>query len=139
MISWWAYPYIEQQNWIVLISWTFWVILAITLHELGHALSATWLGDQTPRQYGRLSLNPIVHMGPYSLIAFILVGLAWGLTPINPNQLRWGRLGRIIVAAAGPATNLLLAIICAVVWAARPGPGLNAGLHFTIGPSLGSH
>lgn len=118
MISWWASPYIEQQQWIVLISWTFWVIFAITLHELGHALTATWQGDETPRKYGRLSLNPLVHMGPYSLIAFVLVGLAWGLTPINPNKFRWGRLGRIVVAAAGPATNLLLAVICAVVWAA---------------------
>jgi Zn-dependent protease len=118
MISWWAYPLIDEQNWIVLISWTFWVIFAITLHELGHAWSAIWQGDETPREYGRLSLNPMVHMGPYSIIAFVLIGLAWGLTPINPNRFRWGRLGRVVVAAAGPLTNLLLAIVCSVLYAA---------------------
>ncbi len=118
MITWWAYPYIEQQAWVVLISWTFWVLLSITLHELAHAYTATWQGDQTPRQFGRLSLNPLVHMGSYSIIAFILIGLAWGVTPVNPARFRWGRMGRILVAAAGPATNLLIAILCSLIFAA---------------------
>ena len=53
--------------------------------------------------------NPLVHMGGASLIMFALIGIAWGLMPTDPSRYRWGRQGRIVVAAAGPVMNLLLA------------------------------
>ena len=61
-----------------LISWVFWVILSVTLHELAHGVAALWQGDRTPEETGHMTWNPLVHMGQWSLIMFVLVGIAWG-------------------------------------------------------------
>jgi len=84
------------------------VIVSITLHELAHGWMAIRLGDPTPRIQGRMTGNPLVHMGPFSLIALALVGIAWGQMPIDPTRLK-GRYAEAKVAFAGPAINLLLA------------------------------
>ncbi|MGL5878788.1 MAG: site-2 protease family protein, partial [Xenococcaceae cyanobacterium] len=60
---------------------------------------------------GHMTLNPIVHMGWYSVIFMILSGFAWGQMPVNPYKFRHPRLGNIIVSAAGPLTNLLLSLL----------------------------
>ncbi|MEM1107381.1 MAG: site-2 protease family protein [Planctomycetota bacterium] len=88
----------------------FTVVVSIVLHELAHGWAALRLGDQTPRIEGRMTGNPLVHMGPFSLLALALVGIAWGSMPIDPTRLK-GRYGDVIVSAAGPAMNLLLAIV----------------------------
>ena len=90
----------------------FWGIFSITMHELAHGWAALWQGDDTPRIYGRMTPNPIVHMGWTSLILLVLTGIAWGSMPIDPSKYRWGRRGRIIVSGAGPAMNVLLWIVC---------------------------
>ena len=90
----------------------FWAIASITLHELAHGWAAIWQGDDTPRVYGRMTWTPVVHMGLYSLICLALVGIAWGVMPTNPANYRWGRRGRIVVSGAGPAMNILLALVC---------------------------
>ncbi|MBT5381502.1 MAG: site-2 protease family protein, partial [Phycisphaerae bacterium] len=90
-------------------SWIFWVLLSITLHELAHGWAAIWEGDKTPIETGHMSANPVVHMGRFSLIVFALIGFAWGLMPVRPWRFRHGRLGEAIVAIAGPAMNLALA------------------------------
>jgi Zn-dependent protease len=90
----------------------FWGIFSITLHELAHGWAALWQGDDTPRLYGRMTPNPIVHMGWLSLILLVLTGIAWGSMPIDPSKFRWGRRGRIIVSGAGPAMNVLLWALC---------------------------
>lgn len=86
------------------------VVISITLHELGHAYAAIWQGDETPRLAGRLTLNPIAHMGLTSLIVLMLAGIAWGTTPVTPSRFR-SRHGDALVAAAGPTVNLVLALI----------------------------
>ena len=86
------------------------VILSITLHEVAHGVVATRLGDPTPRQSGHMTWNPLVHMGPFSLIGAFVFGLAWGQMPVDPTRLR-GKYGEALVAAAGPATNLVLALV----------------------------
>ncbi|MDI9402992.1 MAG: site-2 protease family protein [Limnohabitans sp.] len=103
-------------------SFVFWAVASITLHELAHGWAAIWQGDDTPRVYGRMTPNPLVHMGVYSLVCLLLVGIAWGSMPTNPGNYRWGRRGRIVVSGAGPAMNVLLAFLC---WTAV---GLIAGL-----------
>jgi Zn-dependent protease len=94
-----------------LISWAFWVLLSITLHELAHGWAALWQGDDTPRRLNRMTANPVVHMGTMSLLAFALLGIAWGVMPVNPSRFRDRRKGEVLVASAGPAMNVGLAVV----------------------------
>jgi hypothetical protein len=97
---------------VLLSSWVFWVLLSVMLHELAHGWAALSQGDDTPRIYGRMTPNPVVHMGWLSLILLVLTGIAWGMMPTDPSKYRWGRRGRIIVSGAGPAMNVVLWLIC---------------------------
>ena len=98
-----------------LVLMTFAFIAAIAIHEGNHALVATALGDDTPRRYGRLSLNPFRHVDRVGLIVFVLAGFGWGWTPVNPQNLRPNpRMGNAIVASAGPLANLGLAILLSI-------------------------
>ena len=110
-MGWWIADLWQDGKTVELVSWIFWVILSICLHELGHGVAALWEGDDTPRTTGHMTWNPMVHMGGASIIAFILIGFAWGLMPVNPNKFRHQRFGEAIVAFAGPLVNLLLALI----------------------------
>ncbi|MEH1864296.1 MAG: site-2 protease family protein [Nostoc sp.] len=91
------------------------VIFSITLHELAHGLAAMSQGDNTPQQTGHLTLNPVVHMGKESIIFLCLMGIAWGQMPVNPSKFRSGKLGNILVSAAGPLSNLALGILFTVL------------------------
>lgn len=86
------------------------VVISIVLHELAHGWMAIRLGDQTPIREGRMTGNPLVHMGPFSLVALAIAGIAWGQMPIDPTRLR-GKHGDAWVSAAGPAMNLLIALV----------------------------
>ncbi|MBD2531953.1 site-2 protease family protein [Nostoc flagelliforme FACHB-838] len=87
------------------------VIFSITLHELAHGWAAMIQGDDTPQKTGHLTLNPVVHMGKESIIFLCLMGIAWGQMPVNPSKFRSGKLGNILVSAAGPLSNLALGIL----------------------------
>lgn len=96
------------------------LILSIILHEMAHGFAAEWLGDPTARLAGRLSPNPLVHIDPLgsviipALLFFSSAGFIFGWAkpvPYNPYNLRNQKWGEAIVAAAGPATNILLALI----------------------------
>ena len=99
------------------------LILAVTLHEFCHALVGHWLGDPTAQQRGRLTLNPLAHIDPFTTLALpillilthspVVFGAARPV-PFNPWALRYGRLGAAMVAAAGPLTNLGLGIFFAL-------------------------
>jgi Zn-dependent protease len=97
------------------------LLIAIDVHEFAHAWMANDLGDPTARYYGRLSLNPLVHLDPMGtmMMLFSIVygfGIGWGKpVPVNPMYLRKGpRVGMGMVAAAGPLANLVLAAIIAI-------------------------
>jgi Zn-dependent protease len=99
------------------------LLVAFPVHEFSHALAAFRLGDATAKLYGRLSLNPVVHFDPVGgvllAISFIGSGGSFGFgwakpTPVNPLNLEGGRRGDAIVAAAGPISNLVLAIAGAI-------------------------
>lgn len=114
----------------VLVSWVFWVIVSIVLHELGHGFTAIRAGDRTPIELGHMTPNPIVHMGRSSLIAFALFGFAWGAMPVNPSKFR-GPYDRLKVSGAGPAVNVGLAVVCGLacgVWVALTRGHLLGGL-----------
>ncbi len=95
------------------------LLIAIDLHELAHALVATYLGDDTPRLAGHISLNPFRHMDQFGIVLLVLMavsgyGFAYGFTPVNENALRRRtRFGPALVAAAGPIANLLTAFVLA--------------------------
>jgi Zn-dependent protease len=108
---WWVHEAVDSGGAVYLISWIFWVLFAITLHELAHGWAALWEGDTTPRDLNRLTANPLVQMGSTSLIVFAVIGFAWGMMPVRPDRFRHGRAGEALVAFAGPAMNLVLAFI----------------------------
>ncbi len=92
------------------------IILAIGLHEAAHAYSAYWLGDNTPKFQGRLTLNPINHLDPIGTLLIIIVGFGWGrAVEFNPYNLKNAKRDIALVAFAGPAMNILLAIICSLI------------------------
>jgi Zn-dependent protease len=85
------------------------------LHEYAHALAANWWGDPTPREQGRLTPNPIVHINWVGWIMFLLIG--WGIlgsVPINPRRMRDPRWGSFWTSFAGPFSNLLQAAVYAI-------------------------
>lgn len=86
------------------------LIISITLHELAHGWAAIWYGDDTPIHSGHMTGNPLIHMGPVSLAVVFIMGIGWGLMPVNPSRMR-GRYAHANVALAGPVMNLLLAFV----------------------------
>lgn len=89
------------------------LLVALTIHEASHALVAYWLGDSTPKKMGRLSLNPFAHLEPLGALMILLIGFGWGKpVQIDAEKLKPGpKLGMALVAAAGPISNLLLAVL----------------------------
>ena len=86
------------------------VVVSIVLHELAHGYAAIKLGDDTPLVTGHMTFDPLVHMGGMSLILLAIAGIAFGAMPVDRTRLR-GRYGEAIMAAAGPAMNVLLAVL----------------------------
>jgi Zn-dependent protease len=98
------------------------VLVSLTLHELGHAYVAWKLGDPTAKEQGRLTLNPIAHLDPLGTLMFALTALIANLpfgwarpVPVRPGYFRRPKEGMAIVAAAGPAMNFLIALVCLAV------------------------
>ena len=92
------------------------LVIAFTIHELSHAVVADRLGDDTARLAGRITLNPLKHLDPLGSLLLLVAGFGWAKpTPVNPNKL--GRnpvAGMMIVSAAGPFSNLFLALIASI-------------------------
>ena len=88
------------------------ILLALICHEVAHGLAANWLGDPTAKQEGRLTLNPLMHLEPLGFLMMAVVGFGWARpVPVNPRRLRKPRRDMALVSFAGPAMNLLLALI----------------------------
>jgi len=116
------------------------LVASITVHEFGHAFVATRLGDRLPRSQGRVTLNPIAHADPIGTLALPLVflvlsggtaiGFGWGrpvmVNPVSFTRRLSMRTSHMLVAAAGPAMNLLLAILLIAAWYGAKKTGLLA-------------
>ena len=93
------------------------LLIALTIHEYAHARVAVWLGDETPRVMGRLTLNPIPHLDPFGLIMLWLFKFGWAKpVQINPNNFKNWRKGTILVSLAGPGSNILMAFFAAITY-----------------------
>ncbi len=92
------------------------LVVSLTVHEFAHAWSADQLGDDTPRLAGRLTLNPLAHLDLWGSLMFIIAGFGWAKpVPVNYFALRRRTpAGFMLVAMAGPFSNLLLAILAAI-------------------------
>jgi Zn-dependent protease len=88
------------------------LLLAVTVHELAHALVADRLGDHTARLQGRITLNPLPHIDPLGALAFVIAGFGWAKpVPVNASNLRHPVRDMALVAAAGPLSNFVMAFL----------------------------
>ena len=98
------------------------LILSLTVHEWAHAASAAYLGDDTAQRDGRLTLDPTVHIDPLGTLLLPLLGIPFGWArpvPVNPARFRRDvpmRRGMVLTAAAGPFSNVVLALICTIIF-----------------------
>jgi Zn-dependent protease len=120
------------------------LLFSLTVHEAAHALTADRLGDPTARLLGRVSLNPAVHIDPIGTILLPLLAIVSGLpvigwakpVPVNGANLRNYRRDFVYIAAAGPASNVVLAIVASLVMRVADSPisfsGMDVGSPITL-------
>lgn len=95
------------------------LVIAFTLHEFSHAYFANKFGDPTAKLLGRVTLNPAVHFDLLGIILLLIAGFGWARpVPVNRDNFRKPRIMGVIVSAAGPLSNLLLAVLGAAIYAA---------------------
>lgn len=88
------------------------VLISLTVHEFSHGYASYLLGDNTARNYGRLTLNPLKHLDPMGAVCMLLFGFGWAKPcPVNPRYYKHPRSGMAITAAAGPLSNIILSFI----------------------------
>lgn len=124
-----SYAYVFANNMISTVFFVAILIVSVIIHEVAHGVAADMLGDPTARMAGRLTLNPLVHIDPVGSIIVplvlsllpggILVGWAKPV-PYNPYNLSAKRFGPALVAGAGPAVNILLALLTALALRVAP-------------------
>ena len=115
------------------------LLVAITVHEFGHALVASLLGDPTAKRLGRLSLNPLKHLDPMGTLMIFLVGFGWGKpVPVNYELLgRNPKRGMALVASAGAVSNLVTAALFGTLIRVGLLPWQSSGKLFTDDVGIG--
>jgi Zn-dependent protease len=110
----------SRSEWLSLLITLPAVIVAITFHEFAHAYAADKLGDTTPRNQGRLTLNPLKHLDPFGFFLLMFAHIGWGKpVQINPNNFNSNKslsFCESMVALAGPLMNFFIAIISCVAY-----------------------
>ncbi len=91
-------------------------LLAFSIHEFSHALVAVCLGDSTPRQQGRLTMNPLAHIDPLGMLFLIIIRIGWGKpVEFNKDNFKHPRLYSVLTALAGPFSNYIMAFLCIIL------------------------
>ncbi len=91
-------------------------LFALTFHELAHGYVAWRLGDPTAKNEGRLTMNPLKHLDPLGVIAFIIMKIGWAKpVPVDPRYFKDPQKGMLLVALAGPAANVVTAVASAIL------------------------
>ena len=92
------------------------LLFALTVHELAHGYVAWRLGDPTAKNEGRLTLNPLKHLDPLGVLAFIIMKIGWAKpVPVNPRYFKNPQRDMLLVALAGPGSNIILAVASAAL------------------------
>jgi Zn-dependent protease len=121
------------------------LVFSLTVHEFAHAWTANRLGDQTAAREGRITLNPLAHIDPIGTVLFPLLALMFRLpligwakpVPVSVRGLAHPRRDLIVIALAGPASNVVLALLAAVVLRALPAvAGLTGGGELDVAQPL---
>jgi|TARA_B100000902_G_scaffold362213_1_gene380309 Zn-dependent protease len=108
-------------------------MFALSFHEFAHAWMASKCGDDTAARMGRLTLNPIAHLDVMGSMMILFVGFGWAKpVPVDSRNLRDPRKDMMKVAAAGPISNLLLAMLAGMVWRLLGGTGLFSNSNFPV-------
>jgi Zn-dependent protease len=116
------------------------ILLSMTFHEAMHGFVAFWLGDDTAKREGRLTLNPIKHLDPFlslilPLMLFVIGAPVFGgakPVPFNPDRVRGDEWGAALVAAAGPLTNLVISFIFFGIWVVAGTPADTTTIGFAL-------
>ena len=112
------------------------LLFSLTIHEVAHAVTAEWYGDSTARRLGRISLNPVVHIDWIGTVFLPILGILGGgivfgwakPVPVNPANLKNHRRDFLVIAAAGPLSNILLAVAASLLLGAlADGPMVGGG------------
>lgn len=102
--------------------WAVAFVSALTFHEFSHAIVGKWRGDLTAERYGRLTLNPLAHLDVWGTLSLLFLGFGWAKpVPYNPRELRHPQ-DSVLIALAGPGSNLVLAALTALVFRALGAP-----------------
>lgn len=117
------------------------ILVAMTVHEAVHAYVGYSLGDTTAMEQGRISLNPLHHIDLFATVILPIVTLllfhapilAAKPVPFNPERVRYGEMGAALIAAAGPLSNLVLAVVGAVVMHVVPSAAVASALLIFVG------
>lgn len=123
------------------------ILISMTLHEAMHGFVAYWLGDDTAKREGRLTLNPIKHIDPFlTIILPVLLAISGGPifggakpVPFNPDRVKYDEWGAALVALAGPLTNLLVAFVAFGAWVILgvPQDGIGQVLSVAVAVNIG--
>jgi Zn-dependent protease len=105
------------------------IVIALSIHEAMHAFTAHWLGDSTAQDMGRLTLNPLKHIDAVTTVLLpivMIITIGWPFfiakpVPFNPDRVKYGEFGAALVGVAGPLTNLVLAVVAALIFRASGG------------------
>lgn len=120
------------------------LLIAMVVHEMMHGYVAYWLGDRTAADMGRLTLNPLASIDPFTtvllpLLLIVTIGVPFFAAkpvPFNPARVKWDEYGAALVGLAGPATNLVLALIGAALFHISSG-GASTFLYFFVVVNIG--
>lgn len=115
------------------------VLVAIPFHEAAHALISSWLGDDTAKRAGRLSLNPARHFDPLGALCMLLGGVGWARpVGVDVRKYKNPKVGMAVSAAAGPLANLLLAWVSMILYkiVVYSGAGQRSQLMMVLGMLL---
>lgn len=120
------------------------LLFSLTFHEAAHAWMASRLGDPTARMLGRLSLNPLVHLDPFGTMMLVFSDFRFGWAkpvPVDTRNFADPKRGILLTAAAGPASNIILAVVCGMAIRFLIGQGwgttLPEGMIHTLGRIAG--
>lgn len=120
-------------NPLLFLAWAIGLVLAISIHEYAHARAADHLGDPTPRSQGRLTLNPRAHLDPLGTLALLFLGFGWGRPVMfDPYNLRSPRRDSALIALAGPASNLLFAIVLSLLMNFLPSNYVLSTMYYVL-------